>query len=262
MRLGWNLVALLSLAAFPAFAQAPSAEQEQRAILTEIAPLAERCAGDQGCFLDHVRPFGPWLVELGPVRGAEDPVFAMTARNFGYGFMLRAAGVAYDGSGNASFFCGEACMRAREAALARSLDDLRPIVKRFAGTGLMVIALWPEGRVRADDRVIGTDGAFTSDRTPVLGVFRGWDLRPDARQPSDAVILRIAASMRAAGIVAIARDESGGIRAIHRDSIAENEQGLLFDPVKMPVIGVTMPNGAEYALLDPIAPGVFIYLRR
>ena len=102
--------------------------------------------------------------------------------------------------------------------------------------------------------------AFKAGRTPILGMFRGWDLQPDSPMPGDAAALRMAGRMRAAGIVAIAIDESGGIRVIHRDSIAENEQGLLFDPRTPPVIGAPLANGGSYTLLDQVAPRVFHYL--
>jgi len=251
---------LLSLLASPAFAQQP-AQDEQKAIFDQIIPLAKHCGGDQRCFLDHVGPFGPWLVAIGPRQGAAEPEFASEVLNFGFGIVMAASGAPRDGNGNASLFCGEPCMRTRQSALVKSLDQVRPLALQFGATGLSFIALWPDGRVRADDRVIGAGTAFTADRTPVLGVFRGWDLHPDATLPRDAEVLRIAALMRAAGIVAIARDETGGIRAIHRDSIAENEQGLLFDPRTPPVIGAALANGGRYAWVEQVAPGVFAYIR-
>lgn len=252
---------MLSVLALQSGEDETPAQLEQKAVFRELVPLAEKCAGKLQCFQDRIRPFGPWLVALGPAQSAENPAFASSAQNFAFGVVGGAAGVD-PMAVNEAFFCGEACMRGRLDTMKRSVEKLRPIAARFGRSGLSLLALWPEGRIRADDWVIDAAGTRRGTRTPLLSIFRGWSVQGKLDTAAPVYAAReIATLMRAHGVIAVARDESGGIRVIHRDSIAENEVGLLFDPKRLPRPGLKLPDGARYGILERVKSGVYAYLR-
>lgn len=259
---------LLTAALLSGFASSSStaqedtpAQTEQKAAFRAIRPAAGHCAGDVACFKAHVRPYGPWVVAIGGRQGEADPALASEVTNFAFGVVGGMAGV--DPSAiSAGFFCGESCMKKRMTDLARDAGNLASVGGAFSRSSLSLVALWPNDRIRADDCVISASTVRCPGRTPELGLFQGWiEGATENPRPVPAEQARsIAAMLRTRNLVAAVRDEGGGVRLVHGDSLAENEVGLLF-AASPPPQGVRHRDGSRYTVVERVAPGVYAYLR-
>lgn len=258
-----GLVALIacSLPPGPAASQSapPSAQEREvtEAVRTQIA-VAQAVAGDSKKFAMLARPFGPLNLTMGEVAGAADPEEADSLQSFAFGAAGAAAKVDPAKLAN-DFHCGPPCAKRRKAELLKTLPQARAIAASFSAANYRVISLWP-GAVRVDDQVFG--GAYHLERSPLLRLAVGTVGPPAAGSPpADAA--RIQAELSQTAATSVVRDEFGGIRLIHRDSIGDNEAGLLFATEEQAgaVDKRTLANGGSYVGLEPAAPGVYFYIR-
>lgn len=237
------------------------AQLEQKQAFRQIGEQARLCEGDEACFRAHVRPFGPWVVALGGRQGSADPAFAAEVTNFAFGVAGGQAGVDPIAVSKA-LFCGKACMNTRMAELGRRHASLRQVAEALSRSGVLLVALWPEGKIRANDCVIDGADVRCIRRTPELGLFQGWTAGEAVPAGTISVkeVAAVAALLRRNGLAAVVQDEGGGVRVIHSDSLAENEVGLLFS-TSPPARGAALPDGSSYSVINKVADGVFAYLR-
>jgi hypothetical protein len=239
------------------------AQAEQKVVLREIISLAEKCAGVARCFEMGVRPFGPLHVYA---ERQIEPEFAKSITNFAFGAAAGGAKADYQAVRQA-FFCGEECMFARRDTMLRKLPALKIATRSFVEKRYERIALWPDGAVLADDLLIKDGKACRLGRTTTLGLTRNrlFDPEKAISVPMDVTqaISTIAAGMAEAGVTALVKDETGGVRAIHADSYIFNEAGLLFmsDDQAAHLNRGMLLDGAQYKAMSRVASGVFFYLK-
>ncbi len=241
----------------PALPTSASDKEVSEALAGQIA-LAEASRSEPGLFARLARPFGPLNLTMGDAAGADDLERADGLQNYAFGASGAAAGVNPAKLAN-DFHCGPPCAKRRKAELLAALPQAQVVADQFAATKFKVIALWP-GALRVDDRVFG--GVYHLERTSILGLVVGRLGPPPAGAPS-AEAARIETELRGTAATSVVRDEFGGIRLIHRESIGDNEAGLLFltEAQARAVDGRQLPSGGHYLGVEPVAPGVYFYMR-
>lgn len=234
-------------------------------------PRAERIANDLEAFRGMTQPFGPLdLIVLRATTAKQ----ASYLRSFYLGLMGRTAGIEQDTFTGAldAWHCGEPCAAARLDTLARHLPAIRSLVGRFeAMRGLDVLAPWPQNGYRAGLLTFDGQSWSLDTASPLLGLIP-WQraAAPDSGRAhlaamgiERAVVDSMIAEMRRAHLAALARDPSGGIRAVLRGAIGDNEAGLLFlsaDSAPPSFQGTELVDGRKYVFGLPVAPGIYFYV--
>jgi hypothetical protein len=234
-------------------------------------PGAELIANDLEAFRGMVQPFGPLdLIVLRATTGGQ----ASHVRSLFLGLMGRTAGIELDTLTDAlnAWHCGEPCAAARLDTLVQHLPAIRSLVEQFdAMKGLDVLAPWPQNGYRAG--LLTFDGQRWSLDTasPLLGLIP-WQRTTvtdsgrahlGAMGIDPATVDAVIAEMRRAHLAALARDTSGGIRAVLRGAIGDNEAGLLVlpaDAAPPSFQGTELVDGRKYVFGLPVAPGIYFYV--
>ena len=242
-------------------------EEEFRAAAEAAAPLAQSLGGDTAAFLASVQPYGP--LDLVILKG-RTPRQSDLLRSFFLGVVGRGAGIHPSGLAN-RWHCGSPCAVARRDSLVRRLPQIDTLVHRFrAFDNATVVAAWPHGGYRFG--LVSFDGKRYSRSTasPLLGLL------PWKSEPADSsdralwgtgvtrkAVETVVAAMRAAGVAAIVREGSQGVRVVLQGAIGDNEAGLLFLPTNLPRTdfnGIELLDGRRYLGGEQVAPGVYFYL--
>lgn len=263
----WNFAFVLTSlgAVHPAFSQTVN-QDEQKQVLRAVIAVAEACEGSSDCFLASARPFGPLHVYVSDDAGRWDSSFAKSVTNFAFGAVSAAATVDPEKM-LGKFFCGDKCMFERRESMIKNLPAINNLVKAFAKSKHSVLALWPDGSLLVDGTLVRGEEVRALRKTPALGLI--FDRTFAAGTPKNLPIstlesIGILRSMlERSGATAIVRDDTGGIRVIHLDSIAENEAGLIFtnnSPEALMSFG-PQSNGAEYRGLSIVGKNIYFYLR-
>jgi hypothetical protein len=260
---GVSAIGLHELVARAEEPQTPE-QLELKTIFRAIEPVAARCAGSVECFSAATRPFGPLTITVGEAVGAADTAYAAQVVNFAFGVAGGQAGVDPAKLAN-EFHCGPPCAVRRMKELTGSLAGLHQLAKGFKTGGYSVVALWPDGRVRVDDAVLTGERIVSLRRTKLLGIAQTWAVAGASERANDRQLgaLKLATLLRQTAATTIARDPFGGVRLIHKDSLGNNEAGLLFiDKARGTRIDPRpLADGSRYQRLMPIGDGVFFYIR-
>jgi len=243
-------------------------EAEFREAAQAAIPIAESLAGNAPAFLEAVQPYGPLdLIVLHATSGAH----ASQLRSFFLGVVGGAARIDPAPFAN-QWHCGPQCAVARRDSLVQRLSEVQNLVDRFRLiSGVDVIATWPANGYRAGRVTYDGHTWRLSSSSPGMG-FMPWrtvtvtdsgatefrTLGTDRR-----VVEALVAAMRSARIVALAREPSGGIRAVLHGAISDNEAGLLFmtPGVAPPSFqGLELPDGRKYVGGEKVASEVYFYV--
>jgi hypothetical protein len=266
------LVSILGATADTAGCQARPLETELgpefHAALRAAEPSAERIADSLEAFRVMVQPFGP--LDLIVLRSSTSG-HASLLRSYFLGFMGRSARIDPSPLTNA-WHCGERCAMARRDTLVQHLPAIRSLVERFeAMKGLDVLAPWPHHGYRAGLLTFDGQGWSLDTASPQLGLIP-WQstIVTDSGRTHLATmgidrttVESVIAEMRRGHLGVLARDPSGGIRAVLHGAIGDNEAGLLFlpaDATPPSFEGTELMDGRKYVFGEPVAPGVYFYV--
>src|SRR5260221_3133439 len=244
------------------------ADEEFVVAMKRAKPLAARINGDIDLFFENVHRFGPLdlVVEKSP-----DAKYCDEIRNYFLGAMAGAAKIdraAFKRKLN-DFHCGPPCARARRDALYAHLDAVRRLVTHISKPpSAPVVALWPGGGYRVGD-IAFREGHFGRIQpSPVLGLIPwetfsltdGLDVYFARMKTSRYKIEALVNEMRQLGIVALCRDEEG-TRAVIKDSIGDNEAGLLFvaSGAPPPQVDTRLEDGRQIVGFERVAEDVYFY---
>jgi hypothetical protein len=242
-------------------------DDEFRRAARAAAPLAQSFVGDTAGFLASIQPYGP--LDLVILKGLT-PRHSNLLRSFFLGVVGSAARIDPAPFAN-RWHCGHPCALARRDTLMRRLPQLDTLVRQFrAIDSATVVATWPHGGYRFGLVSFAAKRYYRSTPSPLLGLL------PWRSEPADSsdralwgtsvtrqAVETLVAGMRAAGVAAIVREGSQGVRVVLRGAIGDNEAGLLFLPANLspPAFsGVELLDGRRYLGGELVAPGVYFYM--
>lgn len=241
----------------------PAAKTEFVDATNQMRTLTAVCGNALACVEAYLAPFGPAYLVPGEPFASQDLQRTNDMQNRMFGAVMAMNGVSEEDAVGIPnrFHCGPPCLDRRRDDLAAHLPALSTLAKDFDVSGLQVVALWPDDAIRVDDRIYGP-GGFSLRRTPYLHMQVASRTR-DAVVVSPSVdVARMAQTLKDVGAIAIARDRFG-VRVIHRESIGDNEMGLLFTtPQRAASIDPgQLPDGGRYQWVKPLRDGVYFYVR-
>jgi hypothetical protein len=153
----------------------------------------------------------------------------------------------------------------------RRLPQLDTLVRQFrAIDGATVVATWPHGGYRFGLVLFAANRYYRITPSPLLGLIPWRSKRVDSTERAlwgtgvtRQAVETLVGGMRTAGIAAIVREGSQGVRVVLQGAIGDNEAGLLFLPTNLPppaFSGVELLDGRRYLGGEQVAPGIYFYM--
>jgi hypothetical protein len=245
---------------------ASRARDELQHLLPHIEEVCEPVRQDPGLWPLRSFPYGPLGLEIRKAKNAGE---ADSVRNFQLGMAAAACGVPQQRVTN-YFFCGPACPQNRRDHIVKQMGKVRKTLVAFESISeIRLISIWaPKGEIRVNDLYVIGGVAREAIPSPEMGLvpsgrWRNWPSLASyltTKKVQEKDVIAITEQMRDVGLSALLKDAAGA-RAVGV-GVGDNESGLAFITPKgglPPRVGIVLPDGRKYSIVEEVEPGVFYY---